>query len=269
MPTVTSRDGTIIDYDRRGSGPVVVLVAGALQHRAADQSTPLMADDLADRFTMINYDRRGRGPSTDTLPYGTQREIEDIEALIDANGGSAGLFGMSSGAVLALEATAALPGKVTSAFLYEPPIDPSSSPAQSQQLHADMAALTETGDRDAMLTSFMFYTGMPDDALDGFKQSPDWAQFLTVAPTLEHDYRVLADARREETPPARWQNIAVPVMIANGDASFPFMDAGAAWVASGIPGAQRRVLAGQSHEFDPKVLGPVLGKFCAKVRQPV
>lgn len=261
MPTVTSRDGTIIDYDRIGSGPLIILVAGALQHRAADQSTPVMAEELSSRFTVVNYDRRGRGPSTDTEPYATKREIEDIEALIDANGGTAGLFGMSSGAVLALEATAALPGKVTSAFLYEPPIDPDSSPADARKLHADMAALRQSGDREAMLTSFLFYTGMPEGALEGFKQSPDWALFLSVAPTLEHDYRVLADARDTETPPARWGSIAVPVMVANGDASFPFMEAGAAWVAAGVPGAQRRVLAGQSHEFDPRVLAPELARF--------
>lgn len=124
-----------------------------------------------------------------------------------------------------------------------------------------MAALAETGDWDAMLTSFVLYTGMPEDALQGFKQSPDWAAFLAVAPTLEHDYRILAEARASHETPARWRNIAVPVLVANGDASFPFMSAGADWVASGVPGAQRRAIAGQSHEFDPKVLGPVLRDF--------
>jgi pimeloyl-ACP methyl ester carboxylesterase len=261
MAQVTSKDGTIIDLDKKGSGPLLVLVAGALQHRAVDQTTPAMADDLAEHFTVINYDRRGRGPSTDMAPYATQREIEDIEALIDANGGKGGLFGMSSGAVLALEATAALAGKVTSAFLYEPPINPASTSADAQKLHADMAALGDKGDREAMLTSFVFYTGMPEEALQGFKQSPDWAPFVAVAPTLEHDYRILADARETDAPPARWGNITVPVMVANGDASFPFMDAGAAWVAGGVPGAQRLILPGQSHEFDPKVLGPELIRF--------
>lgn len=264
MPKVTSRDGTIIDFDRQGSGPLLILVAGALQHRAADEATPAMAEALSDQFTVVNYDRRGRGPSTDTAPYATQREVEDIEALIDANGAKGGLFGMSSGAVLALEATAGLPGKVTSAFLYEPPIDPASSPAQAQKLHAEMAALEKTGDREAMLTSFVFYTGMPEEALQGFKHSPAWAQFVAVALTLEHDYRVLADARETDAPPQRWGQIAVPVMVAHGDASFPFMEAGAKWVAAGVPGAQRQVIAGQSHEFDPAVLAPKLRQFFAQ-----
>ena len=59
--------------------------------------------------------------STDTLPYAVEREVEDIEALIDAAGGSACVFGHSSGAVLALEAAARLPAKVKKQVLFEPP----------------------------------------------------------------------------------------------------------------------------------------------------
>jgi phosphoribosylcarboxyaminoimidazole (NCAIR) mutase len=53
---------------------------------------------LAENFTVVNYARRGRGESTDTQPYALQREIEDIEVLIAEAGGSAHLFGASSGA---------------------------------------------------------------------------------------------------------------------------------------------------------------------------
>jgi pimeloyl-ACP methyl ester carboxylesterase len=90
MPTVTSRDGTRIGYDSKGSGPTLILVAGATQYRAVDQTTPVMAGLLASRFTVINYDRRGRGESGDTAPYAVAREIEDIEALIDDHGGPCG-----------------------------------------------------------------------------------------------------------------------------------------------------------------------------------
>src|SRR5690348_3770906 len=101
MNMVTSRDGTTIAYDRSGEGKALILVGGALSDRSA--GAPLTSL-LAPRFTVISYDRRGRGDSGDTPPYAVEREIEDLDALIGAAGGSAGVFGMSSGAALALEA---------------------------------------------------------------------------------------------------------------------------------------------------------------------
>jgi len=53
---------------------------------------------------MFTSDRRGRGDSGNTAPYAIDREVEDIDVLIKEAGGSACLFGMSSGAALALEA---------------------------------------------------------------------------------------------------------------------------------------------------------------------
>ena len=103
MATTTSADGTTIGYDSVGEGPPVILVAGATQHRAVDQTTPELARLVAERgHTVINYDRRGRGESGDTPPYAPEREYEDLEAVIAAEGGEAHVFGMSSGAVLAV-----------------------------------------------------------------------------------------------------------------------------------------------------------------------
>ena len=261
MPTVTSRDGTVIGFDRKGSGPAIIFVAGATQYRAVDGITPAMAEDLANRFTVLNFDRRGRGESGDNAPYEVAREIEDIEALIDSVGGKAGLYGMSSGAVLALEAGVALPGKVTGVMLYEPPIDPEQSSASYWKQHAEMAALSAQGKGEEMMTAFMLGVGMPREAVDSFRQSPAWPAFAAVGLTIEHDYRIMAEATDGDRTPARWQTIQAPVLVVNGDASFPFIEAGAAWVAAAVPGAKRQVLPGQSHEFDPKVLGPVIAGF--------
>lgn len=266
MPTVTSRDGTIIGYDRKGSGPAIILVTGATQYRAIDTTTPLMADDLATHFTIINYDRRGRGESTDTAPYAVQREIEDI-ALDDLVGGKVGLYGMSSGSVLALEAGVALSGKITGVLLYEPPIDPAQDSASAWRQHAEMVALAERGENEAMMASFMGSVGMPQEAVDAFRQSPAWPGFAAVGLTIEHDYRIMAEAIDGDHPPGRWQDIAVPVLVVNGDASFPSIEAGAAWVAAAVPGARRKVLPGQSHNVDPKVLGPVLAEFFGSLQQ--
>src|SRR5512145_126649 len=118
MKTVPSKDGTQIAYDQIGSGPVVILVDSALADRTLCVK---LAGLLAQEFTVINYDRRGRGDSTDTQPYAVEREVEDIEALIDATGGSAFIFGSSSGAVLALEAAVKLGNKVKKPAMYEAP----------------------------------------------------------------------------------------------------------------------------------------------------
>src|SRR5215469_7427537 len=98
---VTSKDGTTIAFEQVGQGPALIPVPGAFGVRS--MATELVAL-LAPHFTVFNYDRRGRGDSGDTLPYAVEREIEDIDALIDAAGGSAFVFGNSSGAALALEA---------------------------------------------------------------------------------------------------------------------------------------------------------------------
>ena len=88
MQRVISRDGTPIAYDRTGRGPAVILVAGAFSYRQYPASVQL-ADLLTQHFTVFNYDRRGRGASSDTKPYAVEREIEDLQALIDAAGGEA------------------------------------------------------------------------------------------------------------------------------------------------------------------------------------
>jgi pimeloyl-ACP methyl ester carboxylesterase len=79
----------------------VILVDGALCYRGVGQTRQL-AELLAQHFTVFTYDRRGRGDSGDTAPYAAGREIEDIAALLSEAGGTAFVWGMSSGAVLAL-----------------------------------------------------------------------------------------------------------------------------------------------------------------------
>ncbi len=124
MHTVASPDGSTIAYDRYGNGPVVILVNGALGDRKLDQRFKLMSGLallLAPGYTVINYDRRGRGDSTEAGPFAVEREIEDIAALIAALGGSASLFGFSSGGALALRAAGAGIG-IDRVAVYEPPL---------------------------------------------------------------------------------------------------------------------------------------------------
>ena len=268
MHKVISRDGTEIAYDLHGSGPLLICVAGATQHRAVDQEgTPALARLLSPHFTVLIHDRRGRGDSTDTAPYAVQREVDDIAALIEAHGGRADLFGMSSGAVLAVEAAASLGALVTGLVLYEPPIDPARSAADYQDDHADMAELARQGKAAQMMSAFMGAFMSPED-LAGFEQSPAWPAYASVGLTLEYDYRILAEARQGNSPPERWSRITAPTLVLDGDQSFPFMKAGADWVANGLPGAQRRTLPGQAHGYDPAVMAPVIVEFLGRQIRP-
>ena len=134
MKTVQSADGTTIAFDQLGKGPALILVNGALGQRAMDSETTQLAPLLAEHFTVFHYDRRGRGDSTDTQPYAVEREIEDIEALITEAGGSAFLFGISSGAALAMEAAIKLGDKVKKLAMYEAPYNDDEAARQAVEL---------------------------------------------------------------------------------------------------------------------------------------
>lgn len=260
MPSITSADGTQIGYDISGTGPLLIAVAGATQYRAIDPGTAHLASLLAPHFEVVVYDRRGRGASGYSGPYAVAREVEDIAALIALHGGRASLYGMSSGAVLALEAAAALGDRIEGLVLYEPPIDPSRSPASYEEDRAEMAALEAEGRGEDMLVGFLSAV-MPPEALEGFRASPGWPAFASVGKTILHDYSVLAGARAADAPPPRWAGISAPVLVLDGDQSFPFMKAGADWVASGLSNVERRTLAGQDHGVAPEVLAPILVEF--------
>jgi pimeloyl-ACP methyl ester carboxylesterase len=174
MQTVNSADGTEIAYDKQGDGRALILIDGAMNSRSSGPK-PELASLLSQNFTVYSYDRRGRGDSGDTPPYAVDREIEDIEALIDDAGGTAYLFGHSSGACLALKATVKLDGKVSGLAMYDAPYDddPAAGQAWQEYIRQLTKALAEDRRGDAVAL-FMRYVGMPDSQIDGMRQTPFW-----------------------------------------------------------------------------------------------
>lgn len=260
MPKIVSADGTSIGYETHGSGPLVILVAGATQYRAIDSGSPKLAGMLSERFTVALYDRRGRGESGNTEPYAVNREIEDVEALIDALGGTAMLYGMSSGAVLALEAAASLPKKITSVICYEPPINTAQSKDEALADLTEMEAYKASGDGAGAMEAFMLSVGTPPEHVEGFKQSPQWADYALVGGTIAHDFRIMAEATKTDMK-ARWRGIAQPVLVVNGDQSFDFMAPAADTAATSLPNATRKTLPGQGHGPAPEIIAPVIVEF--------
>src|SRR5215216_6305456 len=174
MRTVTSEDGTTIAFDRSGKGPALILVGGAFEQRAMDSETAQLAalPLLAQHFTVFHYDRRGRGASTDTQPYALEREIEDIEALIDEVGGSAFVFGISSGAALAFEAALALGSKVQKLAMYEAPYNDDGARQAWKEFRRQVKAALAEGRHGDAVGLFMLLLGVPADHLDEMHQYP-------------------------------------------------------------------------------------------------
>jgi pimeloyl-ACP methyl ester carboxylesterase len=260
MRTVTSKDGTTIAFDQFGKGPAVILVDGALQYRAFDQGIAHLAALLEQHFTVFHYDRRGRGDSTDTQPYALEREIEDIEALIDEAGGSAFVFGISSGAALAMEAAIKLGDKIKKLAMYEAPYNDDNDARQAWKTYTkqlkDMLAADRRGDAVGL---FMMFVGMPADQLDGMRQHPMWPMWEAVGHTLAYDAAAMGEDA--SVPTGRAARVAMPALIMDGGASYPFMHITATALANAIPNAQHRTLEGQTHEVAPEVLAPALIEF--------
>jgi pimeloyl-ACP methyl ester carboxylesterase len=247
VDTVTSDDGTPIAFQCTGSGPVLVLVVGAFCDRT---STADLAPLLAPASTVVEYDRRGRGSSGRGTAVDPRREVEDLAAVVDAVGGSAALYGHSSGGALALEAAAAgLP--VTRLAVYEPPYDvepDGTAPALRAAVHERLAA----GDPDGAAVRFLEATGMPPEALDGLRSSPWWPRMRALAPALEHDLALIGDAR---IPAERLAAIGCPTLVLSGGSS-PSPEGAA--LAGAVPGARYEVVAGQTHAVQATAIAPVL-----------
>ena len=257
MRKVISRDGTPVAFDQSGQGPALILVAGALNTRASSS----LAARLAQRFSVFNYDRRGRGESGDTLPYAVEREVEDIDALITEAGGSAFLFGHSSGGALALDAALQLGGeKVKKLTIYEVPYneDPEFQRAWRvylQQL-SELLAANRRGDAVAL---FMQFVGTPAEQIEGMRHSPAWPSLEAIAPTLAYDHAAIMEDI--SVPIARAAQVRMPTLVMNGSASFPFMYETARTLSQAIPHAQFRTLEGQDHAPADDVLAPALEEF--------
>ena len=260
MNTITSTDGTKIAYHAQGEGPAVILVDGALSTRHGKQD---LAQLLASRFTVYGYNRRGRVDSGDTRPYAVAREMEDLETLIDEAGGSACLYGHSSGGCLSLEATAQLGGKVRKLAMYEPPYN--DDPAVRKPWATYIAQLTEAladdrrGDAVAL---FMRYVGMPDEQIAGMRQAPFWASLEAIAPTLAYDHTGILGPDLA-VPAARAARVLTPTLVIAGGAGAPFMRVTAEALSKAMPQAELRTLDGQTHDVDQAVLAPVLAEFFA------
>ena len=247
-----SKDGTRIAFERAGNGPALVLVSGALSHR---QGGKPLAGKLVDHFTVYTYDRRGRGESGDTKPYAVDREIEDLEALIEQAGGKAYVYGVSSGGALALQAAGKLGPAVRKLAVYEPPYgqDPRAFAEQKDRI----GQIVQTGKPGEAAAYFFSAIGTPPHVLEDIKRSPDWESTKKMDFTLAYDYAVLGDGSVPDTV----RRMSAPTLVIDGEKSMEFVHKAADRIAELVPDARRKTLEGQTHQAAPESVAPLLIEF--------
>ena len=253
-----SRDGTPIAFERLGDREALILVGGALQGRATYHP---LAEELSRHLTVVNYDRRGRGDSGDTAPYAVEREIEDLRALIAAAGGTASVYGHSSGAGLVLHAAArGLP--LDKIVLHEPPFGSGSEEERraEQEEAEQISALLAQNRRVDAVTLYFASMGLPTEVVHHLAHDP---AMLANAPTIRYDpYEVMSEhSRGGVTPAEQASRVTLPALVLAGGASPEWMIDASRQIADALPNGRLRVLEGHDHVVPPDVLAPVLAEF--------
>jgi pimeloyl-ACP methyl ester carboxylesterase len=259
---VISPDGTRIAYEVTGSGPALVLVDGAMCMRGLGPSRGLAAA-LQDRFTVYAYDRRGRGESSaGSSAYAAQREVEDLVAVIEAAGGTAHVFGVSSGAALALEA-ARQGAEIDRLAVYEAPfiVDDSHLP-NDRRLPERVQGMVDAGRRGEAVRAFLRTVGLPAPFVMLMRFLPAWKQMTGIAHTLPYDLSIVVPRQQgAPLPDGYYEDITVDTLVVAGGKSPVHMRNAQAAIAAAVPGARLVTLPGQTHMVRPKVLSPVLADF--------
>jgi pimeloyl-ACP methyl ester carboxylesterase len=258
-----SADGSETVYSRRGRGPVVIFVAGAFLHRGFGPMRK-MTNQLVDGFTAVTYDRRDRGESTSMADeYQVCQEFDDLQAVIDANGGRAHLFGWSSGASLVLQAAPRLRGVLSIAVYESPYISDSSRAPQPPDYLARHDELVAAGKHAALIGYFMTVgIGLPRAVAALSRLNPQWRRMKALAPTLARDARLVHPyAVGGDYPAGTFDGISVPIWIGWGSKSPEWIRNSNRRIAelvqdkSLVTSTQQ---AGQTHLVKPAVIGPEL-----------
>jgi pimeloyl-ACP methyl ester carboxylesterase len=265
MYSVTSKDGTSIAYDKIGKGQALILVAGAFSYRKFPGQVQL-AELLSESFTVYNYDRRGRGDSEDTQPYSVAREIEDLQAMIDVAGGSAYVWGLSSGAVLALQA-AASGLNIKKLALHEPPFVVDSADRKPPDDFVKHVTGLIASDRRAEAIKYFMTKGMgaPSFVVAVMRMMPGvWSNLMAVAHTLPYDAKLLEGYMYGKPLPSElWSTVTMPTLVLEGTESPIGLRHGAHALADVLPNARLASKKGLGHtkKLDTKKISSELSAF--------
>jgi pimeloyl-ACP methyl ester carboxylesterase len=254
-----SRDGTEIAFEKVGQGPPVILIAGAFADRGFGPLAEL-ASALAPEFTVYTYDRRGRGDSGDGDSYAVAREVEDLWALVEEAGGSANAYGLSSGAILALEAAAA-GASLTRLVLFEPPVPVEGGVPSDPDFEAQLGELISSGRREDAVELFLTGIGLPSEAVAGTRLSPAWPGMVAMAHTLAYD-SVLSEDPSLVTE--RLPTVKARTLVIQSAGSDEGLGGSARAVAEALPNGRLSIIEGEHHNVPAGALAAAIRAFFAQ-----
>ncbi|MGZ3861386.1 MAG: alpha/beta fold hydrolase [Flavisolibacter sp.] len=257
MEIVISKDGTPLAYERSGKGPAVILVDGAFCSKNFGPMQKL-APLLSKHFTVYTYDRRARGNSGDTKPYAVAREIEDIDALIQLAGGSAFLFGISSGAILCLQA-AASHLNIKKLALLEPPYVGNHKGQRPENTTERLKELIAQGKKGAAATYYLRKViGVPAIIAFLLRFTPNWPKMKANANSLPYDAALCGNFT---IPVEQIASITISTLVIDSEKSPKQLRTAVQNVALVLPKGKRISLKGTIHDVPPKILVPALVSF--------
>jgi len=276
--TVNSVDGTAINYRQIGSGPGLIVLHGTME---SGQSHMELAEALADSFTVYLPDRRefslGYPFARD---YDVGKEVEDVEAL-QTKTGSCYVFGVSSGAIVCLQAALSL-RSITRAAVYEPPlaidrkqVSNALRKADNEMANGDVAGVLITGMKAAKMGP-LFMRLIPDRVLKYFfnKQSKNQGgkSFMSeMAKNLHYDFEIVAETAGKFEDYAR---VKSEVLLLGGSKSPSYLKQGLKKLEKVLPRSKRIEFPGLDHggssdpspynrHGNPKIVAQELRRFFA------
>jgi len=251
MEKVVSQDGTEIAYDTYGSGPGLVLIAGAFTDRSFNVA---YAEALSAAFTVVNYDRRGRGDSGDTTPYAVEREWEDLEAVRSATGARFACA-FSSGAMVLLQA--GLPFEKLA--IVEPPFRVEGAPPAPERYIERLQEFVDAGNPGGAAELFMVEAvGQPKEMVDQIRQTPMWAGLESMAHTLVYDGLQMRDSA---VPVDLLSSIEVETLALYSNASPAWLQDSVKQAAAALPHGKAEGHDGTFHTLPPETLASVLTDY--------
>ena len=242
METITSTDGTPIAFERRGSGPPLVLVHGGAASNNSEWE-PIIPQ-LAESFTVYAMNRRGRGESGDADTYTVEQEFEDVAALVDSIPEPVHLLGHSFGAICALEAVL-LTDNVAKLVLYEPALADEGSEIFPEDLLQQIDERLAANDMEGALTVLLRSVGYSDEDINRRSSEELWRERLEATPTITRELRALNTYRFD---PNRFSDLTVPIGLVTGGESPPLFQTSTVTLDEGLPNSRIITLPGQTHE---------------------